>query len=58
MIQVTEFLSLTMKVLEIFEHDLVLVNVNHNKYTRERHQISYNQLAQLRLSLLGGIEFS
>ena len=54
MIQVTEFSSMTMKVLENFKHNLVLVNVNYNKYIRERHQISYNQLAQLGLSLLKG----
>ena len=38
--------------------NIVVVNVNYNKYLLERHQISYNQLAQLGLSLLGGIEFS
>ena len=58
MMQATEFSSLMMKELENFTHNLVLGNVIYNKYTRERHQISYNQLAQLGLSLLGGIEFS
>ena len=29
--QATEFSSLTMKVLENFKHNLVLVNVNYNK---------------------------
>ena len=57
MIQATEFSSLMMKVLENFTHNLVLVNVNYNKYTRERHQISYNQLAQLGLTCLGELSF-
>ena len=65
-IQGTEFSSLTMKedyaviktvqllYLQNLKYNLVLVNVNYNEHIRERHQISYNQLAQLGLSFLKG----